>query len=221
MSEQKIDYYYLYKRSLKLIKESGTKPVLVLHTCCAPCLAYPLQILVKYFKVHVYFYNPNIFPYEEHQKRYEEVRKYIMHFRLKYPDANYRIWLNGSITREEYEDNLKWWMKATKEYAEEKEGGARCAICFKYRLEQAIEFADSNKEPYLMTTLTSSRHKDSDLINEIGIELQKHFENTTYIPSDFKKDDGELRSREICKEYGIYRQNYCGCYFSLLPKLPN
>lgn len=220
MSEE-VNYHQKFKRALDLIKRSEEKPKLVLHVCCAPCACYPIQLLVKHFHVVLYFYNPNIYPYQEYLKRYNALEKYVRDFFAKYPDAGYKLTIIEKMNEKAYLEESRLWMQKVQEYAEEKEGGLRCDLCFRYRLSRAMNYAQTNKIAYVVTSLTSSRMKNSNLINQIGLELQELYSEVTYIPSDFKKENGEKISFDICREYGIYRQNYCGCYFSLLPRLQN
>lgn len=214
-----IDYHKEMLKTLQIIRKLDEKPLLLLHVCCAPCAAYPIQLLAKYFRIRIAFYNPNIYPQAEFEKRYDALRKYVIAFLSKYPDAGYDIKLFTDVARFDASDS-RLFISKTSDYADEKEGGARCSICFKMRLYFAIKTASNEKIPYVMTTLTSSRHKNAELINEIAFQIQKEFPDVTYIASDFKKDSGEEKSREICREFGIYRQNYCGCVYSFQQRFP-
>ncbi len=173
------------------------KPKLLLLSCCAPCSSYVLEYLSPYFEVEVLYYNPNIYPYEEYQKRLLVLSKLCKIFNVKLHIGEY--------------ENEKY-LSAVSGLETEKEGGKRCEICFKLRLSYAKDFAEKNGFPYFCTTLTVSPHKNADLINIIGKELES--ESCKYIPSDFKKKNGYVRSIELSKQYGLYRQDYCGCIFS-------
>lgn len=180
---------------------NGEKPKLLLQCCCGPCSSYVLEYLTDHFDVTVLFYNPNIQPREEYDKRL--------------------YWLNNVVER--YDGGVKTlecgydgesYDEITKGLENEPEGGARCTECFRLRLRQTARLAAENGFDYFCSTLTVSPHKDSERINEIGLALEAQF-GVKWLPSDFKKRGGYGRSTELSKEYGLYRQNYCGCLFSL------
>lgn len=177
-------------------------PKLLLHSCCGPCSTTVINILSNYFYVDVIYYNPNIEPEEEYIKRKNEQIKFINEFNGKYPvsliDADY--------------DNERF-MIDLHPLKQEKEGGARCSICIKKRMEFTAKKAKELGYDFFATTLTVSPHKNSELINKLGEYLEKQY-NIKYLYSDFKKEDGYLKSIKYSKEYDLYRQNYCGCRYS-------
>jgi epoxyqueuosine reductase len=175
---------------------------ILLHSCCAPCSSSVLESLTKDFNVTVFYFNPNIYPEEEFIKRQEEEKKFIKNVygdKVKLIENDY----NG----DRYYD-------AVKGLENEKEGGKRCYKCFYLRLEETAKYAKQNGYKYFTTTLSVSPYKDYKVLNEIGQELAKKYE-LIYLSSNFKKDNGYLRSIQLSKEYNLYRQNYCGCVFSL------
>ena len=184
--------------------ESGRGPSLFLHSCCAPCSSYVLEYLSRYFSVTDYFYNPNISPEEEYRKREEELLRFI--------DA-----INGSVLHPirfeagPYEPEMFYQM--AKGLEQVPEGGERCFRCYELRLRRAAELAKAGGYDYFCTTLSISPLKNAGKLMEIGEGLSEEY-GVAYLPSDFKKKDGYKRSIELSGEYGLYRQNYCGCVFS-------
>lgn len=177
------------------------KPKLLLQCCCGPCSSYVLEYLTGHFDVTVLFYNPNIQPREEYDKRLYWLRDVIGRY-----EGNVKV-LECAYDGESFE-------KAAKGLEREPEGGTRCTECFKLRLRETARLASENGFDWFCTTLTVSPHKDCERINEIGLALEREF-GVKWLPSDFKKRGGYGRSTELSKEYGLYRQNYCGCLFSL------
>jgi len=175
------------------------KPKLLLHVCCAPCATVPLERLAEEYDITGHFSNPNIHPYQEYRDRREETRRYFnqLGFELIVP------------SKYEIED----WFKATVGLEKEKEGGARCPVCYKLRLGQTAKLAKDLSFDHFTTTLTVSPHKKTDIINRIGQELAKEYA-INYLNFDFKKEDGFKRSIELSKENKLIRQDYCGCVFS-------
>lgn len=177
-------------------------PRLLLHSCCAPCSSYVLEYLSQYFEITVFYYNPNIFPEEEYVTRAEEQRKLIEALPAKHP-----IHLEvGS-----YEPKRFYDMARGMEHIPE--GGERCFGCYRLRLEEAAKMAVQGGFDCFTTTLTISPLKNAAKLNEIGEELAEIY-HVKHLPSDFKKKNGYKRSVEMSAEYGLYRQNYCGCVFS-------
>lgn len=180
------------------MQNNSGKKILV-HTCCAPCATYSFEKLIN-DKINFagFFYNPNIFPEDEYKRRLNELIKF---FDLK----------NYLLIKEK--DSSEVWLSAVKGFESEKEGGKRCEICFKLRLEKAAVFAKQNNYDGFSTVLTISPHKNSNLINKIGKELsEKH--DIFFLEENFKKNDGFKKSLKLSKEYNLYRQSYCGCIFS-------
>ena len=188
------------KALLSALAEEGERPTLLLHACCAPCASYPLTFLADAFELTVYYYNPNITDLQEQDKRYEELRR---HLADNYPRV-------GLIRGAHDEDKF---LAMAQGLEEAPEGGLRCARCFELRLEETARLAARDGYDYFATTLTLSPLKNPVLINGIGEKMAAKY-GVKYLASDFKKDGGYLRSVEICKEQGLYRQNYCGCAYS-------
>ena len=189
---------------------TADKPKLLLHACCGPCSSYVLEYLYKFFQITVFYYNPNIYPQEEYTRRLEELKNLY----LKFPPA-----LEGKIQVIEENYNTEDFYEAVKtkkepELATEKERGERCRRCYEFRLKKAFEYAQKNNFDYFCTTLSISPFKDAEKINVIGKELEKE-DGPKWLVSDFKKKGGFKRSLEISSEYGLYRQDYCGCIYSL------
>ena len=190
---------------IKLIKELDYKPKLLLHSCCGPCSTQVLSFLAPYFNITVFYYNPNIEPYEEYLKRKNEQIRFIKEFKnenINFLDCDYdnNIFRNSVVGLEQ-----------------EKEGQARCPVCFRIRLEATAKKAKELNYDYFGTTLTVSPYKNSKQINILGSILQDKY-NIKYLFSDFKKGDGYKKSIEYSKGYNLYRQDYCGCLFSKISK---
>ena len=181
----------------------GKTPTLLLHSCCAPCSSYVLEYLSKFFKVTLYYYNPNIYPPEEYYKRLNEQKRL-----LKLIEAPNPV----NIIPAEYEP--KQFYDAVLGFENEPEGGSRCERCFRLRLEEAAKAAKAVGFDYFTTTLSVSPHKNAALLNEIGKEMSDKY-GIPYLYSDFKKREGYKRSIELSGLYGLYRQEYCGCEFSM------
>lgn len=192
-----------YQKKLEeLISTLTGTPTLLLHSCCAPCSSYCLEYLSQYFSITVLYYNPNISPKEEFQKRSEEQRRLISQLPVKNP---------VSLVVEEYDPGEFY--TAVKGLEHIKEGGERCFKCYRLRLEHAAKYAAEHGFDYFCSTLSISPLKNAQKLGEIGAELSEIY-SVEYLPSDFKKRGGYLRSIELSQEYGLYRQNYCGCEFS-------
>lgn len=196
----KTNYQSLLDEIIK--KEEGNVPSLLLHSCCAPCSSYVLEYLSKYFKITIIYYNPNISPKEEYDKRLEEQKRLISELKTINP---------VSIVECDY-DNDKY-EEAIKGLENEPERGSRCTECFKLRLEYTVKNAKELDYDYFGTTLSVSPYKNSTLLNEIGKQLSDKY-NIPYLYSDFKKKEGYKRSIELSKIYNLYRQDYCGCKYS-------
>lgn len=191
--------------SLMLDEHNKGKRVF-LHACCAPCSSYCLELLRQFFRVTVFYYNPNITYEPEYRKRVEEEKRLIATYN-KFDDGGYEIsYLDG-----DYEPNR--FLEVSKGLEDCPEGGARCRKCFRLRLEETAKRAKEGNFDYFTTTLTISPLKNASLLNEIGEELSKEY-GIRWMPSDFKKKDGYKRSIELSKEFDLYRQDYCGCAFS-------
>ena len=180
----------------------GTVPTLLLHSCCAPCSSAVLEELSQYFAVTVFYYNPNIYPEEEYQKRALEVQRLIREMGLKHPVA----FLEGRYDPERF-------FLLSKGLEDVPEGGERCRRCFRLRLSETADAALSGGYDYFTTTLTISPLKNAAVLNTIG-EEEAEKRGIRFLPSDFKKRDGYRRSIELSHEFGLYRQDFCGCVFS-------
>ena len=186
------------------IARSGAAPRLLLHCCCAPCASYVLEYLSPFFLITAFYYNPNIMPREEHDRRAGEFQKLLS--RADYPNRVEMVVAGHDPGAFE---------QAASRYGGEPEGGLRCRACFDLRLEGTAKRAASLGFDYFATTLSVSPHKDAALLNEIGDRLAVTY-GVKHLRSDFKKRDGFLRSVELSKEYGLYRQSYCGCAASII-----
>lgn len=193
---QKINYDELTESALAA---AGS---VLLHCCCAPCATSVTERVIKTIKPVLYYYNPNIYPEAEYLKRLSELEKLARHFSLE-------------LISEPYDENE--FLGAIAGFENEKEGGARCPVCFRVRLEKTAARAKREGLTAFCTTLTVSPHKNAAIVNAIGEEVAAA-RNILWIPSDFKKRNGYLRSCQMCRELDIYRQNYCGCRFSIARK---
>lgn len=183
------------------IKNLNGKPKLLLHACCGVCSSSVIERLYPYFDITILYYNPNIYPKAEYMKRLVALEEIIDKMKL-----DVRLIELGYLHRE-FKDKVKGLEK-------EKEGGERCNKCFYLRLEESAKFAKRNNFDYFTTTLSVSPYKNSQKLNEIGKMLEEKY-NIKYLYSDFKKKEGYKRSNELSNKYGIYRQHYCGCEYSL------
>ncbi|MGN0824098.1 MAG: epoxyqueuosine reductase QueH [Candidatus Coproplasma sp.] len=188
------------KEQLKIIAGFGeSKPKLLLHACCAPCSSACLERLKDNFKITVFFYNPNI-ETEEYLKRKSELIRFI-------DETGWADYIDCEHDTHAYYSAVKGLEKCA-------EGGERCEKCFSLRLTRTAKEAKEGGYDYFTTTLTISPLKDEQLINTIGLNLEKEFA-VKWLPSDFKKHDGYLRSIALSKEHNLYRQNFCGCIYSM------
>ena len=198
----KVNYQKELDRIIDGLGQQGEPPRLLLHVCCAPCSSYCLEYLSEYFDITVYYYNPNISQKEEYLKRLAEEERYISVKEFKYP---------VKLTESNYDPQE--FFDAVRGLEKEPEGGLRCRECFKLRLEASAKKAKELGFEWFTTTLTISPLKNAALLNEIGAEMGEKY-GVKWLPSDFKKKEGYKRSIELSREYGLYRQDYCGCVFS-------
>ena len=196
MNIQKINYQKELDKILKRLEEERRVPTLLIHSCCAPCSSYVLEYLSHYFKITVFYYNPNIYPESEYTKRIIEQQKLIKDMQFQYPVS----FLAGKYDKERF-----YAMAEGMEHL--KEGGA-CMKCYERRLEEAAQQAAAGGFDYFTTTLSISPLKNSQKLNEIGLRVGQKY-GVEYLVSDFKKRNGYKRSVELSKEYGLYRQDYC------------
>ena len=201
-----------YQRELDdLIKEieaDDKVPTLLLHSCCAPCSSYVLEYLSRYFKITVLYYNPNIYPESEYRYRAEEQKRFISLLPVKHPIS----FVEGDYIPKDFYQTVKGLEHIH-------EGGERCFACYRLRLTEAANAAKELGLDYFATTLTISPLKNAPKLNEIGEELADTY-HVRWLPSDFKKKNGYKRSTELSHEYGMYRQDYCGCVFSYRERHP-
>lgn len=186
------------------IKKSGEKPSLLLHSCCGPCSSYVLEYLCGFFKISVFYYNPNIFPNEEYIKRKNEQLRLIAELNKTGKDISF---INCDCIHGEF-------LTAVKGFEHEKEGGERCHKCYEFRLLKTARIAREKDFEFFATTLTVSPYKNAAVLNELGEKISE-ITGVRYLFSDFKKRNGYKRSIELSKQYNLYRQIYCGCEFSL------
>ena len=182
--------------------QSGEVPLLLLHSCCAPCSSYVLEYLTEHFRILDFYYNPNITPEEEYRKRAEELQRLINAMPLTNPVT----FLEGTYEPERFREIARGLEDAP-------EGGERCTKCYELRLREAAEQARRYGCDYFTTTLSISPLKDAQRLNAIGEALAEEY-GVKYLVSDFKKRDGYKRSIELSREYGLYRQDFCGCVYS-------
>lgn len=212
---EKINYQIILDKTLEQIKNNNKnndkKTRLLLHSCCGPCSTYVIEYLVLYFDITVFYYNPNIFPRKEYEKRREEQIRYIKELnicdiyenKIEYTDIGYD------------DESFK---KILKGKENQREGSQRCFECFELRLEKTAQQAQKQEFDYFTTTLTVSPYKNAQKLNQIGKELEEKY-NVKYLFSDFKKKEGYKKSIVISKEHDLYRQHYCGCESSLKQSL--
>lgn len=195
-----------YQKELEKILSIQTEPKhLLLHSCCAPCSSYVLEYLSKYFRITVFFYNPNITASAEYFKRVEEQKRLIEIFNDQ--PGRYPIdCIEGDYVPGKFLDMTKGMEHCP-------EGGERCFLCYRMRLEESAKTALAIHADYFTTTLTISPLKNAQKLNEIGEALAEEY-GVTWLPSDFKKKEGYKRSVELSAEYDLYRQDYCGCAYS-------
>ena len=187
-------------------QQNNNVPTLLLHSCCAPCSSYVLETLSNYFKITIFYYNPNIYPIDEYLKRKEEEQKFIKLFPSKY---------EIKMLDCDYDSNL--FFEMTKGLENLKEGEKRCYLCYQLRMEKTAIAAKENNFDYFTTTLSISPYKNSDWINEIGNRYSD--EKCQFLYSNYKKEQGYLHSIELSKQYDLYRQDYSGCVFSKMERM--
>ena len=197
------NYQKELEKTLDQIGREGRTPSLFLHSCCAPCSSYVLEYLSEYFSITVFYYNPNIYPEEEYWKRVREQEHFISVFPAKNPIS----------FREGVYEPARFY-ETVRGLENIREGGERCFACYRLRLEEAARMAREGGFDFFTTTLSISPMKNAAKLNEIGEALAKEYQ-VAYLNSDFKKKNGYQRSTQLSREYGMYRQNYCGCVFSM------
>lgn len=195
-----------YQKRLDNIIENNERedilPSLLLHSCCAPCSSYTIEYLSNYFKISVLYYNPNISPKEEYEKRKAEQIRLIHSMPVK-----------NAVDFVDCDYECSAFFEIAKGYEQCREGGERCFRCYELRLRKTAEEARKGGYDYFCTTLSISPLKNAQKINEIGEKLSNEF-GVEWLPSDFKKREGYKRSIELSREFNLYRQNFCGCVYS-------
>lgn len=204
MEETKINYQKEQEKLLKVLKEKGEKPTLLLHVCCGPCFTYPFELIKEYFKITIIYNNSNIYPEEEYNRRLNELKGYLKA-------------ISADIEVIEFDYNNATYNKDLEPYADQREGMDRCRVCFRKRLGQAIEYAEAHNFDFVGTVMSISRFKNSQDLNKIGLELSSG-KKVQWLPADFKKNGGYEKSLDIVRKYGLYFQHYCGCKFSIRVK---
>lgn len=202
----KINYNLEMEREIARLQREGRRPVLVLHSCCAPCSSAVLERLNEAFHLVVFYYNPNISPKAEFRLRAEEQKRLVSEMPL-----------SGDVRVVEGEYDPQRFYELVRGHEEDPEGGERCGICFEMRLRKTAEYARSIGAEYFTTTLSISPLKNAQRLNELGGAIAGEF-GLNYLLSDFKKKDGYRRSCVLSEEHGLYRQDFCGCVFSKMER---
>ncbi|MBR6698337.1 MAG: epoxyqueuosine reductase QueH [Lachnospiraceae bacterium] len=203
MNFEMTNFQKVLDKTIEENEKANRVPTLLLHSCCAPCSSYVLEYLSQYFEITIFYYNPNIGKEEEYKKRVEEQKRLIESL-----PAKHRIhFLEGKYEPEKFYDAVKGYEKC-------EEGGERCFICYEMRLRESAKIAKEKGFDYFTTTLSISPLKNAAKLNEIGHKLSSEYE-VEYLYSDFKKKNGYKSSIELSKEYDLYRQDYCGCVYSV------
>lgn len=210
---KKINYQKILENTLKEI--TGKKPSLLLHACCAPCSSYVIEYLSTYFDMTIYYYNPNIHPENEYERRLQELKTFLQIFPLA--KKNNVSLIVDKYDPQEYFSNTN--VLEDPSLQTEPEKGERCRRCYEFRMKKAYSYACKNHFDWFTTTLSISPHKDSEKINIIGKNLEENCPDTVnhktrFLYSDFKKKGGFLRSTQLSSEYKLWRQDYCGCIYS-------
>ena len=192
-----------YQKKLEeILTKIDKTPKLLIHACCAPCSSYVIEYLSNYFEITIYYYNPNIHPENEYIRRINELKNFLN----KYKTKNKVNLIEDVYNPKEYFERIKGLENLG-------ERSKRCYNCYEFRMDKAAKFAKNNNYDYFTTTLSISPYKNANWINEIGCNLEKKYD-IKYLYADFKKKNGYKRSLELSHEYGLYRQDYCGCIYS-------
>lgn len=192
---------YAQQMDAVLASLGGSRPRLLLHACCGPCSSAVLEQLSQFFEITVLYYNPNTWPETEYRRRGQELERFVA---AAHP-------LGVKVVEDRYDPQEFY--SAVAGLEAEPERGGRCTVCYRLRMRRAAQYAAEHGFDWFATTLSISPHKDAARINQIGQELEQEF-GVKHLPSDFKKKNGYLRSLQLSEEYGLYRQDYCGCEFS-------
>lgn len=198
----RINYQLELDETIERLQRENKTPTLLMHSCCAPCSSYCLTYLAEYFRITIFYYNPNISPETEYEKRVQEQIRLIDTLPVKWP-VQYVL---GKYEPDKF-------LELARGRETLPEGGERCFACYELRQRAAAEYAANHGFDYFTTTLSVSPHKNAAVLNEIGLRLAEEY-GVSYLASDFKKRGGYQKSIELSREYGLYRQNYCGCIYS-------
>ena len=217
-NNKKTNYMKLLEKELSEITEKGIKPRLLLHSCCAPCSSYVLEYLREFFEITVFYYNPNITANEEYDFRLSEEKRLIEEYNRQVEEQDF-TGMHSTQNAEkigilEAPYDPERYLEAVKGLEDCPEGGDRCGVCFAMRLEETAKAAAEGGYDFFTTTLTISPLKNAARLNEIGSMTGAKY-GVPFLPSDFKKKNGYKRSIELSEQFGLYRQNYCGCSFSV------
>lgn len=205
----RINYRLISEQTLAALNPESIRPSLLLHACCAPCSAFPLEFLTPYFDVTIYYNNSNIYPAAEYERRLNELRRYLEEVN---PTLAFPVQLIVPAYRnEEFTARIS----VLKDLPERQ---GRCFMCYGLRMDEAYRYARDHGFNYFTTVMTISRQKDSQKLNEIGRQLSHKYPEVQYFYSDFKKKRGIERGQELSREYHLYRQDYCGCLYSYLQR---
>ena len=204
MDMNRVNYQQILDKTIEQLQKEGRVPRLLLHSCCAPCSSYCLEYLSQYFRITVLYYNPNIFPKEEYDYRVSEQVRLVKSMESTHPIEV----ISTTYRPEEF-------YQAVQGLEKEAEGGLRCFACYELRLRETARIAKKESFDFFTTTLSISPLKKADKLNQIGAALSEEY-GIPYLFSDFKKKGGYQRSVELSAEYGLYRQNFCGCVYSKL-----
>lgn len=220
----KVNYDRIMQQAIQDIKKGNKKPTLLLHSCCAPCSSYVLKLLQSVFDITVFFYNSNLYPDKEYQKREQEQKRLIKILnqecqqKKENGDFDGLIFYETEIKIESTSYHPREFYDFVKGYEKEFEGSSRCYMCYMLRMSKAAQLAKELNFDYFTTTLSVSPYKNAQWINEVGAILQQKY-GVPFLHSDFKKNDGYKKSIEYSQQYKLYRQDYCGCEFSLKQKI--
>ncbi|AQP53202.1 DNA integration/recombination/inversion protein [Vagococcus penaei] len=206
LTNQTVNYDSVLRKVIKDWQNNNQRPKILLHSCCAPCSTYTLEFLTDFADVTIYFANSNIYPRSEYLRRAKVQQEFISQF-------NYQTGKNVGYIEADYQPNEFIKMVQAQGLQNEPEKGKRCTACFQMRLDLVADEALTRGFDYFGSALTISPQKNAQLINQIGLDVQKIYQ-VNYLPSDFKKNGGYQRSIEMCRTYDIYRQCYCGCVFA-------
>jgi len=207
---KKINYHLLSLQEVEKFATLDHKPRLLLHACCAPCSSHTLRFVCQFLDVTILYDNSNVFPLAEYSKRRDEIELFVQQF-------NEREKQDVKILFPPYEHEK--FMEDLRPLALEKEGGARCLICYEKKIEEVLHHGQENGFDYATTTLTISRQKNSQVINAIANKIAQKYPKIKYFYSDFKKDGGLDEVKKMKQEYGLYQQTYCGCEYSLRDRI--